>query len=382
MKDKKPVIAVLADFPLFLVHGNYPRKDWYYAVWLEALYEAFRREARYEVHWIVFCRSAWRRRVFVEGGQHFHVLPTLPGNISQILHYRTDCWLAHRELRLIRPDIIHAWGTETRHAVVAGAYQGKCAKLLSMQGILAALLARAPMPSYYRRQLFFERRAMAQFDMVSAESPWGLERCREICATAKLKHWEYAVNRSFFEVKRRLSAHPSCLVAGADIPLKNVETAIAAFRSAELAHIDLLVAGIEPGRYANLPPNIHLLGGVDHQRIRSLLGEVWCLLHPSLGDTSPNIVKEARVVGVPVVVSSDCGGTQYVEHEKSGFIVAPRDTEDIIRAIGVLTQDAGTSLSMGAWERDKCRQALSAETMLSGVEQMYGELLAAPPPGR
>lgn len=373
--NKKPVIAILADFPLFLVHADYPRRGWYYAVWLETLYEAFQRDGRYEVHWIVFCRSARHRYVFSAGGQTFHVLPTIPGNISQLLHYCTDCWVAHHELRRIAPDIIHAWGTETRHAVVAGAYRGACRKLLSMQGIIAALLARAPMPAYYRRQLPFEQRAMAQFDVVSVESEWGRDRCLEIVPEAKIELWEYAVNRAFFSVERRLSARPTCLVAGADIPLKNVETAIAAFRSPALAHVDLLVAGVEGGRYADLPPNIHLLGGVDHSRIRDLLGEVWCLLHPSLADTSPNIVKEARVAGVPVIVSSDCGGTQYVEHEKSGYIVEPRDTAGIIRSVLVLTQNEAVNLSMGACEQETCRRALCEETMVRGLWRLYAGLL-------
>lgn len=374
---RKPSIAILADFPLFLVHADYPRRAWYYAVWLEVLYGAFQREAHYEVHWIVFCRSARRRHVFSAGGQTFHVLPTIPGNISQLLHYRTDCWAAHRELRCIAPDIIHAWGTETRHAVVAGAYRGTCRKLLSMQGILAALLARAPMPPYYHRQLPFERAAMAQFDVVSVESEWGRARCLEITPKAQVELWEYAVNRDFFSVERCLSARPSCLVAGADIPLKNVETAIAAFRSPELAHVDLLVAGVEPGRYPNLPANIRLLGGVDHNRIVALLGKVWCLLHPSLADTSPNIVKEARVVGVPVVVSTDCGGTQYVEEGKSGFIVAPRDIEGIIHAVSVLTQESAVSLSMGAWGREACRSALGEEMMVRGLHRLYEDLLTS-----
>ncbi|MCQ2364095.1 MAG: glycosyltransferase family 4 protein [Akkermansia sp.] len=374
MQSPKKVIAIAAEFPLFWVNPAYTRRGWYYAVWLVSLYEAFARMPEYEVHWIVFQRKAWRRSVFTAGGQTFHVLPTIQGNVAQALHYRLDGYTMARELDRIRPDIVHAWGTETRYAVTVAAYRGAVKKMLSMQGILTAYLARGPMAPYYSRQVRFEVPSMAAYDMVTAESPWGCNRCREMLPQGRIEQWEYAANPRFFAVERGLSEQPTCLLAGTSIPMKNVETAIAAFRSPELAGVTLLLAGTPAGQFADLPPNVKPLGGVDRAEMERLLASCWCLLHPSLADTSPNIVKEARVVGVPAVVSTECGGTQYVEEGKSGFIVEPRDVQGIIRGVSHLTRDAETALAMGAWGREACRRALSEETMVRCLRELYAEL--------
>lgn len=376
MDAAKKVIAIAAEFPLFLVNAAYPRRGWYFTVWLVSLYKAFSRMPEYEVHWIVFNRHAWKRDIFTADGQTFHVLPSIQGDLTQLTHYRFDCYTMARELDSIRPDIVHAWGTETRYAVSVAAYRGTACKMLSMQGILTAYLARGPMPAYYSRQMKYEKSSMDAFDLITAESPWGCERCRELVPDKRIERWEYAANPLFFECERRLSENPTCLVAGTSVPMKNVETAIEAFRAPELTGVTLLLAGTEPDQFRDLPPNVKALGGVGREEMARLLSSCWCLLHPSFADTSPNIVKEARVVGVPVVVSVESGGTQYVEEGKSGFIVSPRDVRKIINSVAYLTRDAATSLSMGAHGQEACRGALNEQTMVRRLRELYADLLS------
>lgn len=368
---KKPVIAILADFPLFLVNDSFARAGWYYKVWLEVLYQSLREQPQFEIHWLVFCRRVWGVKRFQCGGQVFHVLPAVQGNLSQWMRYWWDCRRAHRELDSIAPDIIHAWGTETRYAIAAASYLGKCRKILSMQGILTACLQRSEMPAYYSRQVQLERPCMAAFDVITAESEWGCERCSEMLPEACVQKWEYAVDPVFYHVERKLSPQPLCLLAGTAEPMKNVQTAIAAFRRPELAHVQLLLAGVVPGQFADLPPNVKPLGGVDHRRMTELLAAAWCLVHPSLADTCPNIVKEARVAGVAVVTSTECGAKQYVEEGKSGFVTEPCDTEALVRAILAITRNAATAAQMGSHGQDSCRRALSAETMMRSLHHLY-----------
>lgn len=370
---KKPVIAILADFPLYKVNAAYPRQGWYYQVWLLALYQALCRCADYEVHWLVYRRHSWGRRHFSAGGQTFHVLPAMQGTLSQYLNYRVDIDAALRELREIQPDIVHAWGTETRYAVAAAAYSAKVYKILSMQGILTAYLARSPMPSYYHRQVRFEVPSMERFDVITAESEWGCARCREMLPMARIVPWEYAVNPAFYESERCPAEQPVCVMAGTAEPIKNVQAAVAAFSRPELAHVRLLLAGADPARFRNLPPNVQALGGVEHADMVPLLASAWGVVHPSLADTSPNIVKEARVMGLPVVVSSECGGAEYVEDGLSGFIVAPNDIESIVGGVLRMTKDKQTSLSMGAHGQQSCRRALSTALMMEGLHRLYAQ---------
>lgn len=372
----KPVVAILADFPLFMVNPAYQQGGWYYKVWLLSLYRLFSQWRDYEVHWLVYRRRVWHYRSFVSGGQTFHVLPAMQGTLSQLLHYKTDTARAVRVLQLLQPDIVHAWGTETRYAEAAAAYSGKAYKILSMQGILTAYLARGPMAPYYHRQVRFEAPAMGRFDVITAESEWGCERCREMVPSARIIPWEYAVHPAFFNAERNPSEHPMCVLAGTAEPIKNLRTAIEAFSRPELAHVELLMAGADPKRFRSLPPNIHALGGVSHENMVQLLARAWGLVHPSLADTSPNIVKEARVMGLPVVVSEDCGGAQYVEHGVSGYHIAPLDIEALLRGVLQMTRDKEISLRMGACGRDACRRALGLATMEEGLKRLYGSSFA------
>lgn len=371
---KRRTIALLADYPVHELCTEIPQRGWYTSVWLVSLFEAFQKETDFDIHWITFHRKVHRRKVFRAGGQTFHVLPALlPGNISQRLHYLPDKWQVERELRKIRPDIVHAWGTETRYAIAAAAYSA-CPKILSMQGILHACLERAPMPAYYHRQRAYERQAMENYDLITSESEWGCERCREIVPTARIEAWEYAANERFFSLSRSLSKRPTCLMAGTGVPLKNPETAIAAFSSPALADITLLMVGAEKTDLPPLPPNVIATGGVSRESIAELLTSCWVLIHPSLADTSPNIVKEARVAGIPTIVSTECGGKQYVKHGESGYIIAPRDTSALIEAVLNLTRNADENLERGVCGQADCRRALNHETMYRRLKELYQTL--------
>lgn len=372
---RKPVVAILSDFPLFKVNPAYRQKGWYYKVWLLSLYHLFRAETAYEVHWLVYDRRAWRYSRFSSGGQTFHVLPAMQGTLSQLGGYKVDSARAVRVLKVLQPDIVHAWGTETRYAEAAVAYAGKAYKILSMQGILTAYLARAPMPAYYHRQVRFEVPAMKHFNLITAESEWGCARCREMVPGQRVMPWEYAVHSAFYEAVRHPDEHPMCLLGGTAEPVKNLSTAIEAFARPELSHVELLMAGADPKRFSSLPPNVHALGGVEHEKMVPLLARAWGLVHPSLADTSPNIVKEARVMRLPVVVSEDCGGAQYVEHGCSGYIISPTDVDAIVQSVLHITRDKETSLQMGACGSDDCRRALSLATMEEGIKRLYADAL-------
>lgn len=371
---KRLTIAILADYPVHELCADIPQRGWYSCVWLVSLFQLFQAEPSFDVHWITYHRKIHKRRVFRAGGQTFHVLPALlPGNISQMLHYLPDKWQMQRELRSIRPDIVHAWGTETRYAIAAAGYT-ECPKILSMQGILHAYWERGPMPSYYKKQLPYEKAAMRQYDLITAESEWGCKRCKEIVPDAHVEAWEYAANERFFALTRQLSSSPTCLMAGTGVPMKNPETAIAAFSSPLLSHVQLIIAGPDSKQFSALPPNIKVIGGVSREEIGKLLSSCWVLVHPSLADTSPNIVKEARVIGVPAVVSEECGGKQYLDDGKSGFIISPRDVDALIQAVLTLTRSAEENMTMGKHGQTACRDALNSATMARRLRDLYLQL--------
>lgn len=371
MKKKK--IAILSNFPIWLYCDDVPKFTGHYAVWLVAMFEAFKNADEYEIHWVVPHKNVMKERTFKLGEQTFHLIKKTRATIGLYTAYWWDRRQVAKCLRKIQPDLVHAWGIEDCYGLCAKDFKG--ARLLSVQGMLKAYIERAPMGRFMNIQSIYEPGVYRSIEYLTTESPWAADRVREIKPNADITLWEYAAEQRFFNMKRELTDTPSCLIAGTNAPVKNVPTAIAAFSRPELRHVKLYMAGIFPGAYENLPENIVPLGRVSRDEIAQLLSTSWCLVHPSLADTGPTIVKEARVVGIPVVLTSDCGSKQHVVHGKSGFIIKPKDVDALVDAVLQMTKDKETSLAMGAYNHEECRKALSEKTMIEGIRAIYNKIL-------
>lgn len=372
MEKKK--IAILADFPAWLVTDQIPASSGHYAVWLVSLYERFSKETiPYEIHWISLIRGIEKTQYIRIKGQHFHFIPCGSRLISQYTGYFLDSLRIKSLIRKLTPDLLHAWGTEGCYAWATRKLPQP--KILSMQGMLTAYTQRAIMPPFQIRQAKLEKKTLPYFSIITAESEWGVDRTKELAPKVKTMLWEYAANEPFFHEERRIAERPTCLLAGTNSPVKNVSCAIKAFSHPELRHITLYLAGVSADAYCDLPSNIIPLGRVSRDEIKRLLSETWCLVHPSLADTCPNIVKEARVMGIPSIVTTECGAKQYIVNKKSGYII-PCDNDSALKdAVLEITKSAETSLIMGEYDRERCRQALSADTMYQGLIKIYDKLL-------
>lgn len=372
--ENKAKIAILANFPAWLYTDKLPRFSGHYAVWLVALHEAFGQQDEFDIHWITLSKDTKAPLRFDSHGQHIHVMPRISRTVGQFTFYMHDRRQVAAELHRIGPDMVHSWGTEDCYGLCAKDFKGR--KLHSVQGALRAYMQRARFPRFMHIQSWYEPGVWKAFRHMTAESPWAADRVREICPQSKPYIWEYAVEQRFFDAPRTITDNPLCLYSGADSHVKNVDTLIAAFSRPELSHVTLRLAGVDPAGRPDLPPNIIALGRVGRDEMARLLSEAWALVHMSLADTGPTIAKEARVVGLPVIISDECGSTQHVEEGKSGFILAPHDVQGLVKSVLAVTKDKETAHAMGAHGHGECRRALSAETMVDKLIQIYHTVLA------
>ena len=371
----KKKIAILSSFPGWLVSDKISNPGGHYAVWLVSLFERFATETLpFEIHWISFHKNIKSVIREQHQGQYFHFLPIRSLRLAQLTRYIWQEFQIRRELKLINPDLIHSWGTEECYSW--SVRNCTIPKIISMQGMLTAYVQRAPMAAFQIKQSKLEQITLPKFKYITSESEWGVERCRELSPNATVRQWDYAANHRFFKARRSMSDLPCCLMAGTDSPIKNVSCAIRAFSRPELRHVRLYLAGVSKATCSNLPDNIIPLGRVSREEIEHLLSMSWCLVHPSLADTCPNIVKEARVMGVPAIVTTECGAKQYVVDGKSGFIISCNDDNALATAVLKVTDSRKTSLTMGEYDQERCRKALSADTMYYQLLQLYSEVIS------
>lgn len=373
-EGKRPVIAILANFPVWVARKEVAPANRHYAVWLAALFEGFASgECPFEIHWLTLTREKrWPKR-FEAGGQYFHVLPRLPRRLGIYTRFLWDRLTLLREMRRIQPDLAHSWGSEDCYGLANRMFRGK--RLHSVQGSLKKYCELAPFDAYTRKLASWEGGVWSDIGLLTTESPWAAQAVLETAPDAHPVLWEYAVEKSFFEKTRVMASKPTCLYAGSDSAVKNVKFLLEVFSRPELSSVHLVLAGVSAEKHPGLPPNITCLGRVNRREMASILSQAWALVHPSLADTGPTIVKEARVMRIPVILSSRCGSAQHVVEGCSGFVLDPHDAEGWSKAILSVMQSPERALSMGEYDSDNCRRRLSAEVMVHNILELYSGIL-------
>lgn len=372
-KTRKPRIAILGDFPIGKVYSRYAERTKFYPSWLYNLYEAFLLKQEFDIHWIIVDKMIKEEEVFHVQNQTFHMIPGSRLTLGLYTAYIYNRYKVKKCVKKIRPDIFHGWGTERFYGLAACDFRGK--SLLSVQGLLTAYSQRARLSTFESRQKWYEKGVLRRVKYITVESPWAWDRVLELAPEANLSLCEYAVNPDFFNVQRHLSDEPSCLIACSRALVKNIQLAVKAFSRPELRHVKLYMAGPLPEDYSELPENIIPLGGMEHKKVADLMAGVWCLVHPSLADTGPTVVKEARVVGVAAIVTTECGSKQHVIHGKSGYVIPPNDEERLVEAVLAVTKSRETAQQMGEYGKDDCRRALRVETMSNTFSELYMKIL-------
>jgi glycosyltransferase involved in cell wall biosynthesis len=128
------------------------------------------------------------------------------------------------------------------------------------------------------------------------------------------------------EAERR-AAHTDTNVIvwmGRDIVLKNVRTLDEAVRRVRVTH-----PTIRFEKYSSL----------SHAEVGEVLSRCRALIIPSLSEVSPNLALEALALGVPVVLTSDCGLRDLLAD--AVVWVDPLSVDDVTEKIAWVMSDAG-----------------------------------------
>jgi glycosyltransferase involved in cell wall biosynthesis len=371
-----PSIALLADFPVHALPGYEDREKGHHATWLPPL--AMQLEVNspgFTFHWITCSKEVSEPTTLRAWNQTFHLLPRGKLSIEMLTGFRGERRRIGSLLRSLKPDLVHGWGTEQGYGDAAMDYPRE--NLLSLQGILGSYCKAAPMPWLTRVQAHHEARVLKQAHHLTVESPWGRARLLEAAPHAQIHLLEYGAHPACFEVVRKPATKPLALFVGSLSILKGVDTLLDAFSDPRLGGVDLLLVGAGSSEFQRrkLSANIQFLGHRTPAEVRDWMAKAWCLVHPTRADTSPNCVKEARVIGLPVVTTPDGGQTQYVEHGKSGFIHPAGDVEGLIEGVLALTRDLETNLAAAAHGRTANRAALTPEKTMTRLLEIYRSIM-------
>ena len=320
-------IEWMADLPAPL--RGLPRQ--HPATWMPVLLEEFRRNGGLKLHVITLRNNVTADLTFERDGVTFHVLKTRPGFRAPSLFWH-DTLRIRPLLRRIKPDLIHAWGTERGAALVASRLGYPY--LVTIQGLLTWYRELIPFHTHDKVAAVLERISLNRASVVTTESNFAVSFLRQHFPHLQVQQAEHAPNRVFQELLRRPQRDPVRFLAvgsigfrkGTDILLKALAQCLDEFA------FEMLFVGGPDGPLleqlkTELTPRlwerVKFKSGLRPPEVAAELAQATIAVLPTRADTSPNAVKEAVVAGVPVVATRIGGVPDYVFDGENGIVCEP-----------------------------------------------------------
>lgn len=354
-------IAILAESPLkALLNGANGRISGG-ATWLPQLAICLSEERLFEITWISINRESESTTSTPYRGINFVSIPLK--NLT--LDAATGHFFSRQKLLKIinqtRPDIVHAWGSETAYGSVLG--RGEYKTVFSLQGHLKEYQRVGGLPKglYWRFKAELEKSFVNNADIVTAESNWGIDKLKEFYNPKMTKRVEYGVHPSFYEIEWQPDPDvPTMLFIGSITHLKGIDILVEAINYCATRNWKLYIAGDGPllGTLRERTKGIDQIvwmGMIGWDELQKLLKKTWALVHPSRADTSPNAVKEARVVGIPVITTCHGGQCGYVQDGVNGFIFDINKPKQLARLIDRCMSDYNLVKRLGNSTKEKDR---------------------------
>jgi glycosyltransferase involved in cell wall biosynthesis len=345
-RQKRLRVAWISDYPIeWLPHlpaSLQGLKRQHPATWAQVLLGEFQRLGDVEVH-VIAMRSRIKGSVtFNADGVSYHVLRA--SRVARLASvFWADALLIRSLLRRIKPDLVHAWGTERAAALVASRLGRPY--LVTMQGLLNWVVQVIPSAHVYLKFMArLEPVALRRARVATCESRFAVDYLSRRYPNLKIRQAEHAPGPDFFRIRRTRPADGTRILAVGTLGMgKGTDLLLQALDCLKAGHdftVTLVGSGspdfIEQLRTRTSPELWNRIVMKEHltpAEVAAELSRATLLAHPTRVDNSPNSVKEAAVAGVPVVASEVGGIPDYITHGKNGLLFPAGDHEALTRSL-------------------------------------------------
>jgi glycosyltransferase involved in cell wall biosynthesis len=289
-----------------------------------------------------------------------------------------------RKVNEIRPDLIHAHGTEYAYGLAA--MDAGLPWVVSIQGIMSEL-EKVTATYSFRRRAHLERRVVSRGQYFMGRTQYDHEFIRRVNPAAHIFNIPEAMHPAFFETPWADPSGHRVLFVGSMLKHKGLPCLLDALGLVvkDVPDLEFEVAGaFTPEEQQQIAARLASAGMKNQPAFHGFLAPAaLAALHrrcrlfvlPSLNENSPNVLAEALVSGMPVVAHDVGGVSSLFEHGLSGLLVPCGDTAAMAEAMSrILTSgDLRARLSSNA-------RALSsrnhpqrvAEVTMSAYRDMLG----------
>jgi glycosyltransferase involved in cell wall biosynthesis len=309
-------------------------------------------------------------------------------SVSKWGFLRTLHWGCHRAVRRmvreIKPDIIHAQGSERWCASTVALLPYP--KVLTIHGFLRMIdpmMKMKPRP-YWKTQTILERLSIPRYDGVVAITTYTEKNVRDI--TPKTWVIPNATDKRYFSIRRELSAPPVILYVGVIQERKNQVGLIDALAPlAETMDFRIRICGsINPeDAYARQLLErierydwVESAGKISRDELMSELAGASVLALVSHEDNCPMVLLEAMSAGIPVLASRVGGIPDLVDDGVNGYLCDSTDPESIREGIRKLLSDPASANALGAAGKKRAIERYLPAAVAKRHLEVYREVLS------
>ena len=290
-----------------------------------------------------------------------------------------------KKLRELRPDVVHAQGTE-RDCALTGAFSG-FPNVLTIHGNMRriAVVNHARPFSFNWLAARLESFVLPRTDGVVCITNY----TRELVVSRARRTWVVpnAVDPSFFDVESTPAGERTILCVGTVCLHKNQNELIRALDPLVARHrFELFFLG-GADRTSNYGREFfHLVenrpwcrygGFADRAALRAALGRATLLVLPSLEDICPMVVLEAAAAGVPVVAAKIGGVPDLIEDNVTGLLCDPRNQDSIRAGVSRLLENPEAARRLAKTARESARERFHPAVIARRHLEVYRDVLSS-----
>lgn len=212
-----------------------------------------------------------------------------------------------------------------------------------------------------KNMAFLARFSLKNADKIRGVALYLIDRAREITADKPYFIFPTFTDLDDFLAEKDVRFEKFILFVGRNDQVKGVRYLIEAFDKIRQEFPDFKLVLVGDG----LPEGKLSLG-----EVRSRMKDCYCLILPSLSEGLPRVVMEAMALGKPVIASRVGGIPELVKDGESGFLVEPRNSEQLAGKLRILLSNKNLAVGMGRKGRELVQNRFSNEKYIENYLKM------------
>jgi glycosyltransferase involved in cell wall biosynthesis len=355
----------------------------YFGTAPQALLQGFAKVPNIEIHLVACVKQPVPHTPKLAENIFYHPL-LVPGPWTRTL-YAPCVKATRRKLQEIKPDIVHAQGTE-RDCALAGVYSG-FPNIITIHGNMreVAKALRAPFLSFHTVQTILESWAIRRTIGVLCLTNYTREQVKD--RTPRTWILPNAVNEVYFNLDR--AAEPAREI----LCIANVDAR---------KNQNFLIRALDPIAEAN-GMRLTFFGGAAagnpyfDEFLALVKARPWCsfegfkkgkelhdrlrlarfVILPSTEENCPMVVLEAMAIGVPVAAARSGGTPDLIDDGVNGLMFDPTDAEGLRRAVLKLWNDAPAANALAAAGKRRALERHHPKPIAEKHVEIYRDALSS-----